>query len=73
MQNEAVLDNWKRLRGEILSTWGLLTEEELDGIDGRRDRLVNLLADRYGLGRSRAEQEVDRLVNVFEAKLKRTA
>jgi len=66
------LRNWKHLRSAFNSAWDLLSEEDLNRTDGRRDDLVSLLTTRYGLVTSRAEREVDRLVGTFEAKLKET-
>jgi uncharacterized protein YjbJ (UPF0337 family) len=54
---------WKQFRGEIKQRWGELTDDELDQIEGRRDKLVGKLQEKYGYSRDRAEQEVDRFID----------
>jgi uncharacterized protein YjbJ (UPF0337 family) len=50
---------WKQAKGSIKQKWGKLTDDDLDVIDGHRDRLVGKLQERYGLAKEAAEQEVD--------------
>ena len=56
--------NWKQLKGQVKEWWGNLTDDDLAKIDGKRERLVGTLQERYGYTRDRAEREVnDRLTN----------
>jgi len=57
---------WKQLRGDVKKWWGNLTDDDLDKIDGERDKLVGWLQERYGYARERAEAEVDRHLNEYE-------
>jgi uncharacterized protein YjbJ (UPF0337 family) len=41
------------------SSRGKLTDDQIDQIAGRRDRLVGLVQEKYGLARDKAEREVD--------------
>jgi uncharacterized protein YjbJ (UPF0337 family) len=38
------------------------TDDELDQIDGKRDRLLGLLQEKYGYSRMEADAEIDRVV-----------
>lgn len=59
--NEDILEGkWKQLRGNAKEAWGDLTDDDLDRINGRRDRLVGKLQERYGWSKERADREVDR-------------
>ena len=53
--------DWKQLKGKVKETWGQLTDDDLDRIDGRRDQLVGNIQARYG----RAKQDVEREVDEF--------
>jgi uncharacterized protein YjbJ (UPF0337 family) len=64
---------WKKFRNEINCHWTLLSSDEVDRIDGRRDNLVTLLQLKYGYARRRAEREVERVVTEFEDKLRRAS
>ena len=58
--NEDILEGkWKQLRGQVKETWGELTDDEIDQINGRRDKLVGKLQEKYGYAREEAEDEVD--------------
>jgi uncharacterized protein YjbJ (UPF0337 family) len=62
MTSDILEGKWKQIRGRVKEAWGDLTDDELDMIDGRRDRLVGKLQERYGHSRMEAEQEVDRFL-----------
>ena len=64
---------WKQFRHEINYHWTQLSSNDLDGIDGRRDNLVDLLESKYGFARRRAEREVERVLTEFEDKLRRAS
>jgi uncharacterized protein YjbJ (UPF0337 family) len=57
---------WKQLRGEIKKWWGELTDDDLDIIEGERDKLVGRVQERYGYARDQAEAEVDRQLHEYE-------
>jgi uncharacterized protein YjbJ (UPF0337 family) len=54
---------WKQLRGRVKEAWGVLTDDEIDQIGGKRDRLVGLLQERLGYTRMQADREIDRLLD----------
>ena len=53
---------WKQMRGQIKVTWGKLTDDDLDQVEGKYDKFLGLLQEKYGLSRERAEEEVNRQV-----------
>ncbi len=46
-------------RGEVLQRWGDLSLEDVVVLNGKRDELMGLLQERYGLSSKRAGREVD--------------
>jgi uncharacterized protein YjbJ (UPF0337 family) len=59
--NEDILrGKWKKMRGRVKEWWDLLTEDDLDRIDGSVDELAGTLQERYGYGREDAEREIER-------------
>jgi uncharacterized protein YjbJ (UPF0337 family) len=58
MNWDTVKGNWKEFKGKVKETWGMLSDDELDVINGRRDQLVGTIQKRYGLARDEAENEV---------------
>ena len=51
--------DWMQFKAHIQGNWVKLTEEDLSGICGRRDELVNRLQVRYGFAKAEAEREID--------------
>ena len=49
---------WKQLRGKAKETWGDLTDDDLDKVDGQFDQLVGLIMEKYELTRAKAEDEI---------------
>jgi len=60
MNRDVFEGNWKQLRGRVKEMWGKLTDDDLDTIDGKRDKLVGKLQERYGYAKDRAEEECKR-------------
>jgi len=60
---------WKQLRGEVQQEWGKLTDDELDQVEGHRDKLVGLLQERYGYAKEEAEDRLDRFLSDIEEKI----
>ncbi len=50
---------WTQLKGDARAKWGKLTDDELDVIAGKKDKLIGLLQERYGKRRDEVEREVD--------------
>jgi uncharacterized protein YjbJ (UPF0337 family) len=48
---------WKQLRGRVKQTWGDLTDDDLDRIDGSYDRFIGTLQEKYGYSRAEAEKQ----------------
>jgi len=50
---------WKQAKAKIQTKWGRLTENDLDLIDGQRDRLECMIQRRYGFSPDHVRKEVD--------------
>ena len=57
MDDNIFKGKWKQIKGEAQKQWGKLTNDDLDVIDGQREKLVGKLQERYGYAKDRAEQE----------------
>src|SRR5919108_1134963 len=51
---------WRQMRGELRSWWGRLSDNDLERIEGKKDRLIGMLQEKYGYTREAAQQEMDR-------------
>lgn len=59
MNWDIIQGKWHEMTGTIKEKWGKLTDDDLDVIDGQKDRLVGVLQKRYGYARDQAAKEVD--------------
>jgi uncharacterized protein YjbJ (UPF0337 family) len=59
MNTNILEGKWMQLRGAIREKWGQLTDDELDQIAGKRDKLAGVLQERYGYAENEAEQQID--------------
>lgn len=67
MNKDILKGKWKQLRGEIKETWGELTDDEIDQIEGNADKLVGKLQEKYGYTREEAEEEIEDFVDRTES------
>jgi uncharacterized protein YjbJ (UPF0337 family) len=57
---------WMQLKGSIREKWGQLTDDELDQIAGKRDKLAGILQERYGYSELEAERELDDFLEYWD-------
>ena len=59
MNWDTVKGQWMQLKGSIRKKWGKITDDDLDVINGERERLVGKIQERYGIAKDEAEKQVD--------------
>ena len=59
MDWNAIEGMWKETKTKIQAKWSKLTDEDLDLIGGRRDRLEIKIHQRYGFAPSHVSKEID--------------
>lgn len=59
MNWDIVEGKWMQFKGDVRSKWGKLTDDDLDQIAGKKDRLIGALQERYGRRRDEAERDID--------------
>jgi uncharacterized protein YjbJ (UPF0337 family) len=57
--------NWYKLKGELRSKWGKLTDDDIERIGGNKDKLVGTLQERYGYMWDEAQGMVDRYLEDY--------
>jgi uncharacterized protein YjbJ (UPF0337 family) len=58
MNWDQVSGNWKQMKGKLQEKWGELTDDDFARIDGKREQLVGLVQERYGVQKDLAEKQV---------------
>jgi uncharacterized protein YjbJ (UPF0337 family) len=58
MNNNIFEGKWKQMRGQAKVWWGKLTDDDLDQVGGKFDKLIGLLQEKYGYTQQQAEAEI---------------
>jgi uncharacterized protein YjbJ (UPF0337 family) len=60
MNWDQIQGKWQVAKGKVKEQWGELTDDDLDKINGRRERLAGRLQERYGKTKEAVEKEIDK-------------
>lgn len=58
MNWDRIEGNWKQAKGKVKEKWGKLTDDQLDVINGKREHLVGVLQESYGIAKDEAERQI---------------
>ena len=58
MNWDRIEGNWKQFKGKVKQQWGVLTDDQLDQIAGRRDQLAGKIQEAYGVSEGVAEKQL---------------
>jgi uncharacterized protein YjbJ (UPF0337 family) len=58
MNWDEVTGKWNQLKGSVKERWGKLTDDDLTMIDGKRDRMIGKIQERYGITKEKAEEQI---------------
>ncbi len=58
MNWDQIEGKWKQFKGRVRETWGDFTDDDLDRIGGKRDRLAGLVQEKYGVAKDEAERQI---------------
>ena len=68
MNWEQIEGQWKDLKGQVRSTWGKLTDDDLENIAGKKDQLLGKIQERYGFTKDKAEKALDDFTKKLDVK-----
>ena len=66
MNTHQIEGNWKQLKGQVRQKWGELTDDDVQEVAGKRERLVGKIQERYGKTREAVEEEVSEFFDELE-------
>jgi uncharacterized protein YjbJ (UPF0337 family) len=70
MNTDTFEGQWRQMKGELRSWWGRLSDNDLEKIAGKKDRLIGTLQEKYGYTREAAQQEIDRRMKEYDERLR---
>jgi uncharacterized protein YjbJ (UPF0337 family) len=60
MNQDIFEGKWKEMKGQVKEWWGELTDDDLEKAEGKADRLIGLLQQKYGYSKEDAEKEYNK-------------
>ena len=73
MNWDQVEGQWKELKGSVRQKWAKLTDDDVEAIAGKKDRLLGKLQTYYGHKKEVAEKEIDGFISGIGAKKDKAA
>lgn len=59
MNKDQIIGNWKQFKGEARRRWGKLTDDQLDQVEGNRQKLAGEIQEAYGIALGEAERQIE--------------
>lgn len=60
MNTNRIDGTWEQVKGSIQKTWGKLTNDDLDVIEGDRKQLAGKIQERYGYAQDKVDEHIRR-------------
>lgn len=68
MNKDILSGNWKMLAGKVKEQWGKLTDDDLSEINGRQEKLLGRIQEKYGYTKLQAEQQINKFYEKHRVK-----
>jgi uncharacterized protein YjbJ (UPF0337 family) len=69
MNEDILKGKWRQVRGDVKKWWGKLTDDDIQRIEGSKEKLTGVLQERYGYSRQAAQMQVAEFLEKIEARL----
>lgn len=66
MNWDRIEGNWKHLKGNVREKWGKLTDDHIDVVAGKRDKLVGRIQEVYGISRDEANRQISEFADSMQ-------
>lgn len=65
---DRIKGDWKQAKGEVRKQWGKLTDDDMDIIQGEREKLSGQIQARYGIAKDEADRQINEWLDRAEAR-----
>ncbi|MBE0569361.1 MAG: CsbD family protein [Deltaproteobacteria bacterium] len=66
MNEDILKGKWNEIKGGVKEQWGKLTDDDLAMVEGKKEKLLGLLQQKYGYAKDKAEQEYEDFIGRFD-------
>ena len=68
MNADTLKGKWHEIKGAVKEEWGKLTDADLAEVEGKEEKLLGVLQQKYGHSREKAEHEYNEFITRFKPK-----
>jgi uncharacterized protein YjbJ (UPF0337 family) len=68
MASDVLKGRWQQFKGEMKIWWGDLSDNDIEKVEGDREKLIGVLQEKYGWDRHETEKEIDIRTKEFKDK-----
>ena len=68
MNEDTIKGKWLEMKGEILNTWGKLTDDEVSKSEGNAASILGLIQQKYGAKKEEIEEKLSGIMSRFNDK-----
>lgn len=65
MNNEMIQGKWKEIKGEIITQWGKMTDDEVEQTTGNLISITGLVQQKYGEKKEEIELKLSSIIAKF--------
>lgn len=65
MNNEMIKGKWKEIKGEIITQWGKMTDDEVEQTTGNLISITGLIQQKYGEKKEEIETKLSSIIAKF--------
>lgn len=65
MNNEMIQGKWKEIKGEIITQWGKMTDDEVEQTTGNIISITGLIQQKYGEKKEEIELKLSSIIAKF--------
>ena len=58
--------SWHQIKGKVREQWGRLTDDDVDTLGGKREKLAGKIQERYGISLEEADREIREWMDLLE-------
>lgn len=63
MNKDIIKGKLKGLKGSVKEKWGNLTDDDVTEAEGKMEKLVGILQEKYGYSKDKAQEEYNEFMN----------
>jgi len=63
MNEDIFKGKWKELKGSVKEKWGELTDDDVTEVEGKTEKLVGILQEKYGYSKDKAQEEYNEFMD----------